>query len=212
MHGRMFATTLLLLFATLLATGHGAINRSAAVLAGNKPLAGPVRSGEAAAGPLCTSFCIDNAGYSLHGANLEHQSFYQGLLYVNRRGVSKEGLEQHVLFPGYIQDSDLPAYYTGAQALCLISFHEGFGLPVAEAAKCACPSIISNCSSLPEIGGEGAIAVPPNDLEAIADALIQLLDQSKRDNLSRKAEKQGRLFSWSKCAEQVIQVYKELSP
>jgi glycosyltransferase involved in cell wall biosynthesis len=126
--------------------------------------------------------------------------------------VSKEGLEQQVLFPGYIQDSDLPAFYTGAQALCLISFHEGFGLPVVEAAKCACPSIISNCSSLPEIGGEGSIAVSPNDLDAIAEALIQLLDQSTRDNLSRKAEKQGRLFSWSKCAEQVVQVYKELSP
>ena len=125
--------------------------------------------------------------------------------------VSKEGLEEHVLFPGYIPDSDLPAVYTGAQALCLISFHEGFGLPVAEAAKCGCPSIISNCSSLPEIGGEGSIAVPPDDLDAIADALIQLLDQSTRDHLSFKAAKQGRLFSWSKCAEQVIQVYKELS-
>ena len=48
---------------------------------------------DGSAGPLCTSFCIDNAGYSLYGANLEHQSFYQGLLYVNRRGVSKEGLD-----------------------------------------------------------------------------------------------------------------------
>lgn len=125
--------------------------------------------------------------------------------------VSNKGLEQYVIFPGYVPDIDLPALYTGAQALCLISFCEGFGLPVAEAARCGCPSIISNRSSLPEVGGDGAIAVPPDNIDAIVDALMQLLNQSTREKLSAKALKQGSLFSWEKCAEDVMHVYEELT-
>ncbi|PIS24201.1 MAG: hypothetical protein COT45_04685 [bacterium (Candidatus Stahlbacteria) CG08_land_8_20_14_0_20_40_26] len=125
--------------------------------------------------------------------------------------VSDKRLYQYVIFPGYIPDEDLPALYTGAQALCLISFYEGFGLPVAEAAKCGCPSIVSNRSSLPEVVGDGGIVVPPDNIDAIVDALMQLLDQSTREKLSAKALKQGSLFSWKKCAKEVIHVYEELT-
>ena len=58
-----------------------------------------------------------------------------------------------VIFPGWVDDADLPAIYAGAQALALPSVFEGFGLPVLEAMGCGTPVICSNSSSLPEVAG-----------------------------------------------------------
>ena len=64
-----------------------------------------------------------------------------------------------VIFPGWVDDADLPAIYAGAQALAFPSIFEGFGLPILEAMGCGTPVACSNTSSLPEVAGDAALAV-----------------------------------------------------
>ena len=71
--------------------------------------------------------------------------------------VERSGLAGRVLFPGYIEDADLPALLSGALAFVFPSLYEGFGIPVLEAGACGVPVITSNTSSLPEVAGSGEL-------------------------------------------------------
>ena len=68
--------------------------------------------------------------------------------------VERMGLAGRVIFPGYIDDTDLPALLSGALAFVFPSLYEGFGIPVLEAGACGVPVITSNTSSLPEVAGD----------------------------------------------------------
>jgi len=113
---------------------------------------------------------------------------------------------------GYVPDDDLPALYSGADLFVYPSLLEGFGLPVLEAMRCACPVLTSTVSSLPEVAGDAALLVDPHDPEALAAALAQLAgDAALRADLVRRGQARAALFSWERTARLTLEVYRALS-
>ena len=88
--------------------------------------------------------------------------------------IERTGMGDYVHLLGLADDEDLPALYSGARMLAMVSLYEGFGLPVLEAMACGTPVITSNLSSLPEVGGNAALLVDPHESGAIHDAILRL--------------------------------------
>jgi len=115
-----------------------------------------------------------------------------------------------IIFTGYIVAADKPALYNLAEFLVYPSLYEGFGFPPLEAAACGIPSIVSNCSSLPEIMGNAAILVDPFNTSEIAHAMANLAyDKNLRSDLSCAALERAKRFSWEKCAREMINIFEE---
>ena len=123
--------------------------------------------------------------------------------------VQALGLADHVRFLGYVAWEDLPWLYNAATLFVYPSRYEGFGLPLAEAMRCGAPAITSNSSSLPEVAGDGALLVDPDDREALARALWRVLEQEPeiRIHLRERGMKQAQRFQWSRTAAQTASVY-----
>ncbi len=118
-------------------------------------------------------------------------------------------LKKHVIFTGYIPDRDLSAIYSGALAFVYPSLYEGFGLPPLEAMQCGTPVIASNTSSLPEVAGNAGLMINPTNRDDLCQAMLDLINNSAiRYELSQKGLDRAAQFSWSKCAEETIKVYK----
>ncbi len=120
-------------------------------------------------------------------------------------------LHKDVHFTGYLPEEDLPAIYNGADLFVFPSLYEGFGLPVLEAMACGTPVVTSNRSSLPEVAGEAALLVEPDDENAIAIAIQQILsDRTLAEELVLKGMERAREFSWQRTARETIAVYEEV--
>jgi glycosyltransferase involved in cell wall biosynthesis len=121
------------------------------------------------------------------------------------------GLVEAVIFPGYIDEADLPACYQLAELFIFPSLYEGFGLPPLEAMACGTPVISSNSSSLPEVIGDAGLLIPPTDTAALSAAMDQLLDNADlRADLTQRGLAQAQKFSWRKAADELIAVYQSL--
>ena len=90
--------------------------------------------------------------------------------------VHQLGLEQDVLFPGFVKDEEQALWYQASSVFAYPSLYEGFGIPVAEALACGVPAVTSNVSSLPEAGSGIALCVDPYDSHALAEAIQQAID------------------------------------
>ena len=111
----------------------------------------------------------------------------------------------------YVDDADLPALYAGAGALLYLSLYEGFGLPVLEAMACGCPVVASNRASLPEVTGDAALSVDPEDVPAAVSAVERLLaDGDLPADLSRRGLIRAAGFSWDQAADQTVAYYGEV--
>jgi len=125
--------------------------------------------------------------------------------------VKQLGLESWVIFPGFVDDDDLPALYSAAEMLAYPSIYEGFGLPILEAMACGTPVVTSRSSSLPELAGDAALLVEPTDVADIADAMRRLRqDADLRRRLVAQGFGQTRKFTWEKAAHQLLGVYEAL--
>ena len=112
----------------------------------------------------------------------------------------------------YVPDDDLPGLYSGARAFVFPSLYEGFGFPVLEAMACGTPVVCSNTSSLPEVAGEAALLVEPDDTAALADAIGRLLeDAALRENLIARGLEQVQKFSWERAAQETLAVLDQAS-
>lgn len=112
---------------------------------------------------------------------------------------------------GYLPREELATVVAGALALIYPSIYEGFGLPPLEAMACGVPVIASGVSSLPEVVGDAGLLIDPHDTEAVAQAMQQLItDPGSRLHLSQKALARSTRFSWGKCVEQTIDVYRQV--
>jgi alpha-1,3-rhamnosyl/mannosyltransferase len=139
------------------------------------------------------------------------------LLLVGHRGwlfegtlarVERLGLGPHVRFLHDVADGDLPDLYGGAAVFALASHHEGFGLPVLEAMACGVPCVVSDRGSLPEVGGDVAVQVDPDDPEAMAAAIARVLtDGTLRADLGRRGRERAAAFSWARTARATLDVY-----
>jgi alpha-1,3-rhamnosyl/mannosyltransferase len=111
---------------------------------------------------------------------------------------------------GYVPQTDLPLLYTGAWAFAYLSLYEGFGLPVLEALRSGVPVLTANRSSLPEVAGDAAILVDPEDVDAITAGLERALtDASWRASAIEQGLQQSRQFSWERCVEETLAVYRD---
>lgn len=117
-------------------------------------------------------------------------------------------LRGRVVLAGYVPDADLAALYSGARAFVYLSLYEGFGLPVLEAMQCGTPVITSDSSSLPEVVGDAAICVSPDDAEALAEALVSATtDDTLAADFARRGLQRAALFSWERTAEESVRAY-----
>ncbi|MCP4682540.1 MAG: glycosyltransferase family 4 protein [Desulfobacterales bacterium] len=122
------------------------------------------------------------------------------------------GLDKQIFVPGYIDEESLACLYSGALALVYPSLYEGFGLPVVEAMSCACPVICSNAASLPEVAGDAALFIDPNDAEGLANAIDRVAgDSLLRNGLIEKGLERTTNFSWKKAAKQTLEVFQAVA-
>lgn len=121
------------------------------------------------------------------------------------------GLEQHVRYTGRLDRADLRRLYSCADLFVFPSRYEGFGMPVLEAMACGAPTITSSTSSLPEVAGDAALLVDPDDVEALGRAMVTLLsDLDLRQTLRRRGFERARLFTWQDAAARTSALYHEL--
>lgn len=123
--------------------------------------------------------------------------------------VQALGLEESVRFLGFVPWEELPWLYNAAALFVYPSRYEGFGLPVAEAMRCGVPVITSNVSSLPEVAGDAALTVAPDDAEALAAAMLRLLEAEPERLQTMRAQGIARAarFTWAQTAAQTADVY-----
>ena len=121
------------------------------------------------------------------------------------RDLERSGVTANTVMTGYVQAGELAPLYSGAGVFVFPSLYEGFGLPVLEAMQCGCPVITSNSSSIPEVAGDGAIMLDPDDVAGLASAMERVLgDEALRRDLSARGLKRSRLFSWERSARALI--------
>ncbi|MDX2002907.1 MAG: glycosyltransferase family 1 protein [Chitinophagales bacterium] len=113
---------------------------------------------------------------------------------------------KEVIFTGHLSSEDLSALVGGAIAMTYVSLFEGFGIPLIEAMQAGVPVITSNVSSLPEVAGDAALLVSPNDIGDIADAMYRLYANPElRRDLAAKGKVQAVQFSWDLTAQRLWQ-------
>ncbi len=119
------------------------------------------------------------------------------------------GLADRVIFPGFVPADELPWWYRAAELFVYPSLFEGFGLPVLEAMACGTPSITSNVSSLPEVAGDAAVLVAPEDSAALAAAMARVLDEpALAAQMAAAGLRQAARFPWTRTAQETVAVYR----
>jgi glycosyltransferase involved in cell wall biosynthesis len=122
--------------------------------------------------------------------------------------VRRLGLAGRVHFTGYVAEADKPELYRRARVFAYPSLYEGFGIPVLEALASGVPVITSRVSSMPEVAGEAAVLIDPEDTGAIRNALAHLLDdEGARQRLRLLGPVRARLFDWRRTAEVTRSLY-----
>jgi glycosyltransferase involved in cell wall biosynthesis len=135
-----------------------------------------------------------------------------GMPYDVDQAVRLRRLDQSVRVLGYLPDEGLPLLYRGAGVFVYPSLYEGFGLPPLEAMACGTPTVVSNTTSLPEVVGEGALLVDPEDPRRIAEAMERvLLDPVLAAELSARGQARAAEFSWERAARETLQVYRDVA-
>ena len=126
--------------------------------------------------------------------------------------IENLNLTNKIFLPGYVNEDELPLWYAAALAFVYPSKYEGFGLPVIESMAVGTPVVTSNISSLPEVAGEAAILLPPDDTDAWAKAMTQLSEfPEKRAELRKLGIERSKKFSWKKCAKATFEVYENVN-
>jgi len=129
-----------------------------------------------------------------------------------RQAVIQSRVEDSVRFLGFVPIETLRAFYQAASAFVFPSLYEGFGLPPLEAMACGTPVVCSHVSSLPEVVGDAALIVNPENVFDIARGMREvLLNDTLREELIESGLEQARQFSWERTAEQVLQNYEEMT-
>ncbi len=134
----------------------------------------------------------------------------KGPFFPDPRPIAAElGVSDQVIYR-FVEDQDKPAMYSGASLYVFPSLYEGFGLPPLEAMSCGAPVVCSNRTSLPEVVGDAAITLDPDDTQALVEAMRSVLtDSTLRDDLRARSLQRATQFSWRKTATETLAVYQE---
>lgn len=127
----------------------------------------------------------------------------------------KLNLEKHIKFAGYVNgwSNEITNYYNSADIFVFPSLKEGFGMVLMEAMACGLPVISTNTSAIPEVVGDAGILVEPKNPQALAEAIINLIENEElRKELGKKGRKRvEENFTWDKVAEKMIKIYEEVA-
>lgn len=123
--------------------------------------------------------------------------------------IVAEASTQRVVRMGYVADNLVPILYRRAAAFVLPSLYEGFGMGVLEAMASACPVVIADRSSLPEIAAGHAIAVDPFDPAAIAHGIREALDPERTRQLREAGLRHAATYTWDRTARETLAVLRE---
>ena len=125
--------------------------------------------------------------------------------------ISRLGIENKILFTGYVPDEDAPVLMNGAKVFCFPSLYEGYGMPVVEAMACGTPVLTSNCGSMIELAKGCSLTVDPYSTEEIAEGIERLnCDIALRNRLSELGKERVELFSWHTESEKLYEIYSNL--
>jgi glycosyltransferase involved in cell wall biosynthesis len=128
-----------------------------------------------------------------------------------RHAVIQSRVEETVRFLGFVPIDTLRTFYQAASAFVFPSLYEGFGLPPLEAMACGTPVVCSHVSSLPEVVGDAAEVVNPENVFDIARGMREvLLNPERRGTMVERGFAQARRFSWERTAQQVLEAYQEV--
>ena len=108
---------------------------------------------------------------------------------------------------------DAELAYAYSKALCFVfpTLYEGFGIPTLEAFACDCPAVISNTSSMPEVGGDAAVYFNPSDESDMRNKIRQVVeDKDLRNHMIEKGRERLSKFDWRTIAEETIECYKNV--
>lgn len=111
----------------------------------------------------------------------------------------------------YLSDDEVASFYSSADVFVYPSIYEGFGLPVLEAMTLGTPVITSNTSSLPEVAGDAAILIDPENPIQIAEAILQVISSPQlRQSMITKGKERVKLFSWERTAKETLKAYQTI--
>ena len=128
-----------------------------------------------------------------------------------RRTVVRSGVQNEVRFLGFVPIEVLRIFYDEAKVFVFPSLYEGFGLPPLEAMAHGTPVITSNISSLPEVVGNAAVLVNPENVFEIMRAAHRVLtDRALRDRMKERGYQQAKKFSWEISVRRLLDVYREV--
>ncbi len=125
--------------------------------------------------------------------------------------IKEMKLEERVILTGFISDEHLAYYYKNAEVYTFVSINEGFGLPVLEAFENNLPTLISNNSCLPEVGGDAVITCNPFDETDIKNKIKMIIDNpALQKELVEKGKKRLSLFSWDITFHELLTIFKKI--
>jgi glycosyltransferase involved in cell wall biosynthesis len=128
------------------------------------------------------------------------------------RELEDKDLKESVLLTDLVSDAELSVIMNQADLFVYPSLYEGFGLPPLEAMACGTPVLTSNLSSLPEVTGDAAILINPYDIDQMASAMINILeDEELKGRLAKKGMQRAAMFSWEKMARETLEAYSGLA-
>jgi len=121
-------------------------------------------------------------------------------------------LSDDLLLPGFVTEQELKYAYTNADGFVYPPLYEGFGLPPLEAMACGTPVVSSNRSSLPEILNGYAQLVDPTEVDAIADAILDVATMHTSSERRAELKNHARRFSWERAADELVDVMTNVVP
>jgi glycosyltransferase involved in cell wall biosynthesis len=157
---------------------------------------------------------VEAFGILRNKASVSHELILVGPPVATPRGEDLELIRdveasQHVRSLGYVPDEDMPGIYAASEALVFPSLAEGFGLPIIEAMACGTPVIVSGVSCLPEVAGDAALIIDPNDPADIARAMELILEPNLHEELKHKGLQRARIFTWKNAALETDKAYMD---
>jgi glycosyltransferase involved in cell wall biosynthesis len=126
--------------------------------------------------------------------------------------IERADLADRILMPGRIDDEDLPAVYSCAEAFVWPTIYEGFGLPLLEAMACGTPVISSDIGVVREVVGDAALLIDPRSPQQLADAMQRVISgEDFRDDLVQRGIARARQFRWEQTATRTLEVYRRVA-
>jgi glycosyltransferase involved in cell wall biosynthesis len=126
--------------------------------------------------------------------------------------IKKEGVMDRVKHIRFKDDNELAYIYNNAICLVYPSLYEGFGSPILEAFSCECPVVLSNTSSLPEIGGNAVVTFDPENEDSIRKVVKKVIEDSLlRKELVKKGKNRIKMFTYEKTVDSYIRICQEIS-